>query len=250
MSQWSCLEQGSLMFISLFVKLNLPKHIFASGRCSNSVNILVALFQYLFLLYNLIFHPLWLFVFSTLYSFLVFSLSVSLQPSLHCKIQAGFFNNTFFPFCLDSGQTHSPLSHSSISPCSEVRVTQFIKKYVASCLLISDTNTELSYILPSDAVKKGCFERLFQVPSIWWAQAVRKHDGGEAWKGIVPWAGIWSELVAYFLLKGLGRCNMSRSGEENCCFARGVGVGNSKSGKTWNICNIYFIINPKFTLLL
>lgn len=35
---------------------------------------------------------------------------------------------------------------------------------MASCLLISDTNTELSYILPSEAVKKGCFERLFQVP--------------------------------------------------------------------------------------
>uniref|UniRef100_A0A8C9NAR9 ATP-binding cassette sub-family A member 2 n=1 Tax=Serinus canaria TaxID=9135 RepID=A0A8C9NAR9_SERCA len=57
---------------------------------------------------------------------------------------------------------HSPLSHSSVSPCSEPRVSQFIKKYVASCLLISDTNTELSYILPSEAVKKGCFERLFQ----------------------------------------------------------------------------------------
>ncbi|KAH0615615.1 hypothetical protein JD844_005073 [Phrynosoma platyrhinos] len=63
---------------------------------------------------------------------------------------------------MDSGQTHSPQGHSSVSPCSEVRVTQFIKKYVASCLLISNTNTELSYILPSEAVKKGCFERLFQ----------------------------------------------------------------------------------------
>ncbi|XP_019396628.1 PREDICTED: ATP-binding cassette sub-family A member 2 [Crocodylus porosus] len=62
----------------------------------------------------------------------------------------------------DAGQTHSPPSHSSVSPCSEPRVSQFIKKYVASCLLISDTNTELSYILPSEAVKKGCFERLFQ----------------------------------------------------------------------------------------
>uniref|UniRef100_A0A8D2PRP9 ATP-binding cassette sub-family A member 2 n=1 Tax=Zosterops lateralis melanops TaxID=1220523 RepID=A0A8D2PRP9_ZOSLA len=63
---------------------------------------------------------------------------------------------------LGSSQPHSPLSHSSVSPCSEPRVSQFIKKYVASCLLISDTNTELSYILPSEAVKKGCFERLFQ----------------------------------------------------------------------------------------
>lgn len=52
---------------------------------------------------------------------------------------------------------------SSLSPCSEARVTQFIRQFVASCLLVSDTNTELSYVLPSEAVKKGCFERLFQV---------------------------------------------------------------------------------------
>ncbi|XP_044162592.1 ATP-binding cassette sub-family A member 2 isoform X1 [Bufo gargarizans] len=53
-------------------------------------------------------------------------------------------------------------STSCISPCSEPRVSQFIKKYVASCLLVSDTNTELSYILPSESIRKGCFERLFQ----------------------------------------------------------------------------------------
>lgn len=34
---------------------------------------------------------------------------------------------------------------------------------MASCLLVSDTSTELSYILPSEAAKKGAFERLFQV---------------------------------------------------------------------------------------
>ncbi|XP_068590372.1 ATP-binding cassette sub-family A member 2 isoform X2 [Cebidichthys violaceus] len=51
---------------------------------------------------------------------------------------------------------------SSLSPCSEARVTQFIRRFVASCLLVSDSNTELSYVLPSEAVKKGCFERLFQ----------------------------------------------------------------------------------------
>ncbi|XP_039660213.1 ATP-binding cassette sub-family A member 2 isoform X1 [Perca fluviatilis] len=51
---------------------------------------------------------------------------------------------------------------SSLSPCSEARVTQFICQFVASCLLVSDSNTELSYVLPSEAVKKGCFERLFQ----------------------------------------------------------------------------------------
>ncbi|KAM7392169.1 hypothetical protein PAMP_022799 [Pampus punctatissimus] len=51
---------------------------------------------------------------------------------------------------------------SSLLPCSEARVTQFIRQFVTSCLLVSDSNTELSYVLPSEAVKKGCFERLFQ----------------------------------------------------------------------------------------
>lgn len=51
---------------------------------------------------------------------------------------------------------------SSLSPCSEPRVTQFIQQFVASCLLVSNSNTELSYVLPSEAVKKGCFNRLFQ----------------------------------------------------------------------------------------
>ncbi|KAI5088415.1 ATP-binding cassette sub-family A member 2 isoform X1, partial [Silurus meridionalis] len=61
--------------------------------------------------------------------------------------------------CTD--QSSMPLS-SSLSPCSQTNVTQFIRQYVASCLLMSDSNTELSYILPSEAVRKGCFERLFQ----------------------------------------------------------------------------------------
>uniref|UniRef100_H3CEJ3 ATP-binding cassette sub-family A member 2 n=1 Tax=Tetraodon nigroviridis TaxID=99883 RepID=H3CEJ3_TETNG len=51
---------------------------------------------------------------------------------------------------------------SSLSPCSEARVTQFIRQFVASSLLVSDSNTELSYVLPSEAVRKGCFQRLFQ----------------------------------------------------------------------------------------
>lgn len=68
---------------------------------------------------------------------------------------------------MDSGFHTLPLSSpsplGSLSPCSEARVTQFIRQFVASCLLVSDSNTELSYVLPSDAIKKGCFERLFQV---------------------------------------------------------------------------------------
>uniref|UniRef100_A0A4W5P9A0 ATP-binding cassette sub-family A member 2 n=1 Tax=Hucho hucho TaxID=62062 RepID=A0A4W5P9A0_9TELE len=56
----------------------------------------------------------------------------------------------------------SSLSPSPLSPCSEARVTKFIRQFVGSCLLVSDSNTELSYVLPSEAVKKGCFERLFQ----------------------------------------------------------------------------------------
>lgn len=63
----------------------------------------------------------------------------------------------------EAGLPWSPPCPSTISPCSAERVTQFIKKHVASCMLVSNTNTELSYILPSEAVKKGCFERLFQV---------------------------------------------------------------------------------------
>ncbi|XP_075435187.1 ATP-binding cassette sub-family A member 2 [Ascaphus truei] len=55
---------------------------------------------------------------------------------------------------------HAPAA--CVRRCSEPKVSQFIKKYVASCLLVSDTNTELSYILPSESVRKGCFERLFQ----------------------------------------------------------------------------------------
>uniref|UniRef100_G1MR12 ABC transporter domain-containing protein n=1 Tax=Meleagris gallopavo TaxID=9103 RepID=G1MR12_MELGA len=74
----------------------------------------------------------------------------------------GYKLTVCYPSATESSQPHSPPGHSSVSPCSEPRVSQFIKKYVASCLLISDTNTELSYILPSEAVKKGCFERLFQ----------------------------------------------------------------------------------------
>ncbi|XP_030646875.1 ATP-binding cassette sub-family A member 2 [Chanos chanos] len=61
-----------------------------------------------------------------------------------------------------SSQPPSSAVPSSLSPCSESRVTEFIRQYVASCMLVSDSNTELSYILPSEAVKKGCFERLFQ----------------------------------------------------------------------------------------
>uniref|UniRef100_A0A3B4BC57 ATP-binding cassette sub-family A member 2 n=1 Tax=Periophthalmus magnuspinnatus TaxID=409849 RepID=A0A3B4BC57_9GOBI len=54
----------------------------------------------------------------------------------------------------------SPLSPPSL--CSEPRVSQFVRQFVPSCLLVSDSNTELSYILPSDAARKGGFERLFQ----------------------------------------------------------------------------------------
>uniref|UniRef100_A0A4W3GWE2 ATP-binding cassette sub-family A member 2 n=1 Tax=Callorhinchus milii TaxID=7868 RepID=A0A4W3GWE2_CALMI len=61
-----------------------------------------------------------------------------------------------------NSQNLSPLSHCLVGCCSEPKVSQFIRKYVASTMLISDTNTEISYILPSEAAKKGCFERLFQ----------------------------------------------------------------------------------------
>ncbi|XP_036162828.1 ATP-binding cassette sub-family A member 2 isoform X2 [Myotis myotis] len=62
----------------------------------------------------------------------------------------------------DPGLTSSPPGRAQLSPCSEAQVSQFIRKHVASCLLVSDTSTELSYILPSEAARKGAFERLFQ----------------------------------------------------------------------------------------
>ncbi|XP_039714844.1 ATP-binding cassette sub-family A member 2 isoform X2 [Pteropus medius] len=62
----------------------------------------------------------------------------------------------------EPGLTSSPQGRAPLSSCSEPQVSQFIRKHVASCLLVSDTSTELSYILPSEAAKKGAFERLFQ----------------------------------------------------------------------------------------
>uniref|UniRef100_A0A8C8U826 ATP-binding cassette sub-family A member 2-like n=1 Tax=Peromyscus maniculatus bairdii TaxID=230844 RepID=A0A8C8U826_PERMB len=62
----------------------------------------------------------------------------------------------------EPGLVSSPPGRAQLSSCSEPQVSQFIRKHVASSLLVSDTSTELSYILPSEAVKKGAFERLFQ----------------------------------------------------------------------------------------
>ncbi|XP_049752161.1 ATP-binding cassette sub-family A member 2 isoform X6 [Elephas maximus indicus] len=62
----------------------------------------------------------------------------------------------------EPGLTSSPQGRAPLSSCSEPRVSEFIRKHVTSCLLVSDTSTELSYILPSEAAKKGAFERLFQ----------------------------------------------------------------------------------------
>ncbi|XP_057355252.1 ATP-binding cassette sub-family A member 2 isoform X2 [Manis pentadactyla] len=62
----------------------------------------------------------------------------------------------------EPGLTASPPARTQPGSCSEPQVSQFIRKHVASCLLVSDTSTELSYILPSEAARKGAFERLFQ----------------------------------------------------------------------------------------
>ncbi|XP_045145112.1 ATP-binding cassette sub-family A member 2 isoform X2 [Echinops telfairi] len=62
----------------------------------------------------------------------------------------------------EPGLGSSPPGRAVLSSCSELQVSQFIRKHVASCLLVSDTSTELSYMLPSEAAKKGAFERLFQ----------------------------------------------------------------------------------------
>lgn len=86
----------------------------------------------------------------------------------------------------------SPPGRVQLSSCSEPQVSQFIRKHVASCLLVSDTSTELSYILPSEAAKKGAFERLFQV----WKQGgvqVGLEELGEARvRGVGGWGvGRW-----------------------------------------------------------
>ncbi|XP_034507718.1 ATP-binding cassette sub-family A member 2-like, partial [Ailuropoda melanoleuca] len=70
----------------------------------------------------------------------------------------------------EPGLPASPPGRTQLSSCSEPQVSQFIRKHVASCLLVSDTSTELSYILPSEAAKKGAFERLFQV----WAERAQR----------------------------------------------------------------------------
>jgi hypothetical protein len=70
----------------------------------------------------------------------------------------------------------SPPGRAQLSSCSEPQVSQFIRKHVTSCLLVSDTSTELSYILPSEAAKKGAFERLFQV----WGQGPGCGGGGHS----------------------------------------------------------------------
>uniref|UniRef100_A0A3B5LII2 Uncharacterized protein n=1 Tax=Xiphophorus couchianus TaxID=32473 RepID=A0A3B5LII2_9TELE len=88
-------------------------------------------------------------------------LHISCSP---CGVLLPVFVSWFDPPGQGS-QTKSPSSSSpssSLSPCSETQVTEFIQQFVDTCLLVSDSNTELSYVLPSESVKKGCFERLFQ----------------------------------------------------------------------------------------
>lgn len=99
----------------------------------------------------------------------------------------------YFSALLEPGLTSSPQGRAPLSSCSEPQVSQFIRKHVASCLLVSDTSTELSYILPSEAAKKGAFERLFQV----WGQCgalvvpgeVRRPGPGRRRRGWMGGAG-------------------------------------------------------------
>lgn len=67
-------------------------------------------------------------------------------------------------------------------------MSQFIRKHVASSLLVSDTSTELSYILPSEAVKKGAFERLFQVRGLNMVVGTEcSHRKDEHTPACIPW---------------------------------------------------------------
>ncbi|KAF3851641.1 hypothetical protein F7725_013413 [Dissostichus mawsoni] len=90
----------------------------------------------------------------------------SLSPSSSVAPSSSLSPSSVAPSSVaPSSSSVAPSSYvapSSLSPCSQARVSQFIGQFVASCVLVSDSNTELSYVLPSEAVKKGCFERLFQ----------------------------------------------------------------------------------------
>ncbi|XP_070532576.1 ATP-binding cassette sub-family A member 2-like [Ptychodera flava] len=45
---------------------------------------------------------------------------------------------------------------------TKTKVTNFIHRHISGAVLASENNHELSYILPSEAAKKGCFEKLFE----------------------------------------------------------------------------------------
>ena len=52
-------------------------------------------------------------------------------------------------------------SVSISSKCDREEVTSFIKKYVGTAYLKSESNREIHYILPYDEAKKGNFDKLF-----------------------------------------------------------------------------------------
>lgn len=132
-----------------------------------------------------------------------------------------FFAVSFFQLnlspCFSLFTDQSSMPPSSLSLCSETRVTQFIRQYVASCLLVSDSNTELSYILPSEAVRKGCFERLFQV------------NNPVLTISFNLWYMITITLTVSFLLPGSG-AEFGQSGSHQLwCDGHHTGGGLSKS---------------------
>nr|XP_006817327.1 PREDICTED: ATP-binding cassette sub-family A member 2-like [Saccoglossus kowalevskii] len=63
----------------------------------------------------------------------------------------------------DNSQSRRPdvSSLTSYNSCTESVVTEFIQKDIPSATLTAENHHELSYVLPSEAAKKGTFEKLF-----------------------------------------------------------------------------------------
>lgn len=131
------------------------------------------------------------------------------------------------PSLPEPGLASSPSGRAPLSNCSEPLVSRFIRKHVASCLLVSDTSTELSYMLPSEATKKGAFERLFQVPGR--AGKVPNRQPGRVlgrWERAQPEQRRWAQ-------PGVGTGKVGAGAARGGDGDRGGGVGLSWGRGRW-----------------
>lgn len=61
----------------------------------------------------------------------------------------------------DSGMDMGVTKSFPLSSCSEAEVTEFIRKYVPTASLATETNHELHYLLPTHELRLGNFQKLF-----------------------------------------------------------------------------------------